>query len=337
LKTRDFYFELPPHLIAQHPLPERTASKMLVYDRKTASIRHDQFIHLPDCLKPGDLLVFNDSKVLQARLFGQKASGGQIEILVERLLSPYVFLAHIRASKTPKPGTMLMINEDVHFIVKGKQNHLYECEAKQPIDRILETLGHVPLPPYIERKALNEDKARYQTIYAKTAGSVAAPTAGLHFDEAILAELKKRNIEMAFTTLHVGAGTFQPVRTETIAEHKMHAEWLEVSQSCCDAVNQAKAAGRRVIAVGSTALRALESAAQDKKLHVFAGETTIFITPGYEFQIIDGLITNFHLPESTLLMMVAAFIGYDNMMKLYQAAIHESYRFFSYGDVSLLT
>lgn len=337
MKTRDFYFELPEHLIAQYPLPHRTASKMLVYDKQTRAIRHEQFAHLPTCLRPGDLLVFNDSKVIQARLFGQKETGGQVEILVDRLLSSHLFLAHIRASKAPKAGARLIIENQLEITVEEKQDSLYRCSVTLPLIDILDSLGHVPLPPYIQRKPDVADKHRYQTIYAQTPGSVAAPTAGLHFDEVMLDTLKNQGIETAFVTLHVGAGTFQPVRVEHLAEHKMHAEWLEVSQSLCDKVNQAKQNGQRVIAVGSTALRALETAAKEGMLYPYAGETSIFITPGYTFQLIDGLLTNFHLPESTLLMMVAALIGYHEAMQLYQTAIQHGYRFFSYGDVSLLT
>jgi S-adenosylmethionine:tRNA ribosyltransferase-isomerase len=377
VKTNDFFFTLPPELIAQHPLEDRTASKMLVYERSTQSTHHDRFANLLDYLKAGDVLVFNDSKVIPARLFGQKATGGQVELLVERLLSPYVFLAHIRASKSPKPGTVLHLSKNIDsqqlgfrlganervegvytqymtdgervcnnaenssaksilVTVQSKQGHLYQCSVEQPLLPILESIGHIPLPPYIQRSAEHEDISRYQTVYAKAKGSVAAPTAGLHFDETVLKKLADHGVEFAFTTLHVGAGTFQPVRSEYISEHQMHSEWMEVSQASCDLINQAKAQGRRIIAVGSTALRTLESAAKSGKLEPYTGETQIFITPGYSFQVVDGLLTNFHLPESTLLMMVAAFIGYAPMMKLYEEAIANEYRFFSYGDVSLL-
>lgn len=336
MKTSDFFFDLPSHLIAQYPLEDRTASKMLVYERATQSTHHDHFTSLLHYLKAGDVLAFNNSKVIPARLFGQKSTGGQVEILVERLLSQYVFLAHIRASKSPKPGTVLHLSKDILATVDIKEGHLYRCTVEQPLLTILDSIGHIPLPPYIQRSAGQDDTHRYQTVYAKEKGSVAAPTAGLHFDEAMLNKLTEHGVEFAFTTLHVGAGTFQPVRTEMISDHQMHSEWMEISKTTSELINTAKAEGRRIIAVGSTALRSLESAAKSGRVEPYSGDTQIFITPGYTFQVVDGLITNFHLPESTLLMMVAAFIGYEPMMKLYKEAVANEYRFFSYGDMSLL-
>ena len=336
MRKSDFYFDLPASLIAQAPLPERSASRMLVYERNTQQTSHKRFQDLPDYLLPGDLLVFNDSKVIPARLFGQKSSGGKVELLIERLLSDKDCLAHIRASKAPRPGTLLQLSSDWSLEVLEKRNDLYHCRASHTLDTILESLGHIPLPPYIARQDEAADKERYQTIYAKYKGSVAAPTAGLHFDPPMFERLKKQGVNIAYTTLHVGAGTFQPVRCDDLNDHQMHAEWFSITEELCHAVAQTKAAGKRVIAVGTTSLRSLESAAVNGVLQPCTRDTSIFIQPGYQLQICDGLLTNFHLPESTLLMLVAAMIGYEPVMNLYQTAITEQYRFFSYGDVSLL-
>ena len=336
LQKSDFYFDLPPALIAQEPLQQRADSKMLVYQRATQTHAHKNFRDLPDYLEPGDLLVFNDSKVIPARMFGHKASGGKVEVFVERMVSEQVCWAHIRASKAPRSGTLINLTPEWTLEVLEKKDGLYLCQASVDLELILESIGHVPLPLYITRQDELADKQRYQTIYAKYKGSVAAPTAGLHFDEDMFARLAEKGVRVAYTTLHVGAGTFQPVRCENLSDHTMHAEWFTISPELCAAVAETRAAGKRVIAVGTTSLRSLESASVDGQLHPCERDTSIFIQPGYEFKICDGLITNFHLPESTLLMLVAALIGYQQVMALYQTAIQEKYRFFSYGDVSLL-
>lgn len=336
MKKQDFHFELPASLIAQYPLPNRSDSRLLTYHRETKHHEHHQFKTISALLNPGDLLVMNDSKVIPARLYGHKSSGGQVELLIERLIEENTFLAHIKASKAPKPGTLIKLACDWQIEVMGRQDDLFECQANGALLVMLNQIGHMPLPPYIQRADTPFDLNRYQTVYAKYEGSVAAPTAGLHFDEAILTALRDKGIRLAFTTLHVGAGTFRPVRTESIYDHKMHREVFSIDEALCEAVRETHAANHRVIAVGTTALRSLESAAQNGLLTPCCRETDIFIYPGYEFKICDGLITNFHLPESTLLMLVAAFIGHHEAMTLYQTAIEHQYRFFSYGDACLL-
>jgi len=334
-KKSDFYFDLPSTLIAQVPLMQRADSRMLVYQRATQTHAHRGFRDLPDYLEPGDLLVFNDSKVIPARLFGHKASGGRVEVFVERILSDHEFWAHIRSSKAPRPGTVIHLSPHWSLEVMEKQQDLYRCRASDVLELILESIGHIPLPLYINRTDEQADKQRYQTIYAQHKGSVAAPTAGLHFDEAMFASLAKKGVHTAFTTLHVGAGTFQPVRCENLNEHTMHSEWFTIGVDLCTAVAETKAAGKRVIAVGTTSLRSLESGTVNGVLQPCTRDTSIFIKPGYRFQICDGLITNFHLPESTLLMLVAALIGYQPTMDMYHIAIARQYRFFSYGDLCL--
>lgn len=337
MKRQDFNFELPPELIAQYPLANRSDSRLLTYHRATTVCEHHLFYELADLLNPGDLLVMNDSRVIPARLYGRKASGGQVELLVERVIGHGEFLAHIKASKSLKPGGVIQLDEQWSITVLGRQDDLFHCLVDGDVDVLLQSIGHVPLPPYITRIDESQDLERYQTVYAKHNGSVAAPTAGLHFDDRVLDRLKQRGVAIAYSTLHVGAGTFRPVRCENISDHKMHAERFTITQSLCDAVNTARAHGGRVIAVGTTALRSLESAAMpDGTLHPCSRDTDIFISPGYSFKLCDGLITNFHLPESTLLMLVSAFIGYDNAMALYRLAIEKQYRFFSYGDATLL-
>lgn len=336
MKRKDFYFELPQALIAQYPPANRTDSRLLVYSRATGQVTHSQFACLPDWLAPGDLLVMNDSKVIPARLYGRKATGGKVELLVERIENFDHFLAHIKASKSLRPGGLITLQKGWQIEIVGRSGDLYACRASGSVHTMLEAIGHVPLPPYITRTDEPLDADRYQTVYATHQGSVAAPTAGLHMDEALLEQLHKKGIQTAFVTLHVGAGTFRPVRAEHIRDHLMHSEQLDVSETLAEAVLRTKAAGGRVIALGTTALRALESAAQDGSLAACRRETQIFIYPGYTFKVCDGLITNFHLPESTLLMLVCAFIGHENAMDLYQQAIDQQYRFFSYGDTSLL-
>lgn len=336
MNKQDFHFHLPPELIAQYPLEERSASRLLIYNRKTKEQGHYQFKDIVDFLHPGDLLVMNDSKVIPARLFGHKLTGGKVELLVERILDAYTFLAHIKASKALKAGGIIRLDQGEKLEVLGREEDLFICKANTAILELLNASGHIPLPLYITRQDEHLDKERYQTIYAKNAGSVAAPTAGLHFDESMISALTAKGVNIGYLTLHIGAGTFRPVRCERIEEHKMHSEHFKLSPELAAAVNETKALGNRVIAVGTTALRSLESAAQEGIVTSCSRDTDIFIYPGYQFKICDALITNFHLPESTLIMLVAAFIGHKEAMSLYQEAINKKYRFFSYGDSSLL-
>lgn len=336
MNTQDFYFDLPPELIAQYPLKDRSDSRLLIYNRQTEEYGHYRFREIADFLQPGDLLVMNDSKVIPARLYGHKVTGGKVELLVERITGDFTFLAHIKASKSLKSGGLIYLDAGKHLEILERRDDLFLCKASQNVLELLNGLGHIPLPPYITRKDELLDKDRYQTVYAKFDGSVAAPTAGLHFDEAVLNSIHARGINVAYVTLHVGAGTFRPVRSERIQDHKMHSEHFMVSSELCDAVMAAKSRGNRVIAIGTTALRSLESAATKGELSPCSRDTDIFIYPGYQFKICDGLMTNFHLPESSLLMLVSAFIGHKQAMALYQEAIGKGYRFFSYGDTSLL-
>ncbi|MEE4360761.1 MAG: tRNA preQ1(34) S-adenosylmethionine ribosyltransferase-isomerase QueA [Pseudomonadales bacterium] len=345
MQRSDFAFHLPDELIAQAPLTERSASRLLVLEGTDGSLRHGQFRNLPDLLAPGDLVVFNDTRVIPARLFGVKESGGRVEVLVERVLPGHRVLAQVRASKSPKPGTRLVLGADrgapVTVTMRERQDDLYllQFPETEPVEAVLEAAGHVPLPPYIRREDEAEDRDRYQTVYARAPGAVAAPTAGLHFTAEILEALEARGIASAFVTLHVGAGTFQPVRVEDLATHRMHSEQLVVSEATVAAIRACRARGGRVVAVGTTVVRALESAAREGAAGVpdsAAGETEIFIYPGYRFRVIDGLITNFHLPESTLIMLVAAFATREHVLGAYAAAVAERYRFFSYGDAMLV-
>ncbi len=330
----DFDFELPETLIAQYPLEKRSASKLLVVHDEQLTDSH--FDHLIDYLDKDDLLVFNNTKVLKARFFGTKATGGKIEILIERILDSRTALAKIRASKSPKDNSTLFIDGQLEVTVQGRQDEFYILHFPSDIFAILEQYGHLPLPPYIERAADAYDETRYQTVFAREPGAVAAPTAGLHFDEELLDRLERKGVRIAYLTLHVGAGTFQPVRNENLSEHKMHTEWYTIPQETVDAVRTAKAAGRKVVAVGTTSLRALESASRTGQLVAGSNETDLFITPGYRFRTVDHLVTNFHLPKSTLLMLVSAFAGYERIRKAYAHAIARRYRFFSYGDAMLL-
>jgi S-adenosylmethionine:tRNA ribosyltransferase-isomerase len=332
MHRQDFHFDLPPELIAQHPAAERGGSRLLLLDGADGTRRDLQFRDLPGLLRRGDLLVFNDTRVIPARLFGRKESGGQVEVLVERLIGECHVLAHVRASKSPKPGSWLTLEEALEVEMVARAGDLFELRFPGPALALLKQYGRMPLPPYIERDAADQDGERYQTVYARREGAVAAPTAGLHFDDAMLAQLAAQGIECAFITLHVGAGTFQPVRVDDIRAHVMHHEYLEVSAETCAAIAATRARGGRVVAVGTTVVRSLESAARGGALEPFAGETDIFIYPGYEFRVVDALLTNFHLPESTLLMLVSAFAGYENVMAAYRHAVAERYRFFSYGD-----
>jgi S-adenosylmethionine:tRNA ribosyltransferase-isomerase len=340
----DFDFDLPPELIAQTALPERSASRLLEVDglATPAHLVDRRFAELPECIAAGDLLVFNDTKVLKARFLGQKASGGKIEVLVERLSGARTALAQIRASKSPAPGTTLRLADAFDVTVGERVEPFYTLHFPDDCLTLIEQFGRLPLPPYIEHDPDATDETRYQTVFAQNPGAVAAPTAGLHFDDALLARLAEHGVERATLTLHVGAGTFQPVRVENLAEHKMHSEWYQLPQTLVDRIAETKARGNRVIAVGTTSMRALEAAARDaeaagRPLAATAAETDIFITPGYRFRVVDRLVTNFHLPKSTLLMLVSAFAGIETIRAAYRHAIEERYRFFSYGDAMLLT
>ncbi|MCW9024485.1 MAG: tRNA preQ1(34) S-adenosylmethionine ribosyltransferase-isomerase QueA [Gammaproteobacteria bacterium] len=344
MQLKQFYYDLPPELIAQYPAAERSASRLLCLDGSTGQLSDRQFSDLPELLQAGDLLVMNNTRVIPARLFGQKQTGGKIEVLVERVLDAHRVLAHVRSSKSPKAGAQLVFEDSVQAEVLGRQDDLFELEfidtasSNRSVLDILDAQGHMPLPPYIERADEKHlDRERYQTVYAKKEGAVAAPTAGLHFTDELFDKIKAQGIELAYVTLHVGAGTFQPVRVENIAEHKMHAEWIEVSDEVCQQVEATRARGGRIIAIGTTSVRSLETAALSGKIQPFSGDTDIFITPGYKFNVVDALVTNFHLPESTLLMLVSAFAGYDHVMQAYQHAIEQRYRFFSYGDAMFIT
>jgi S-adenosylmethionine:tRNA ribosyltransferase-isomerase len=333
----DFDFALPPELIAQHPAPERSASRLL--DGRAWPPADRIFRELPALLNPGDLLVFNDTRVIKARLYGAKASGGAVEALVERVLPGHEVWAHLRASKSPKPGSIVRFAEAFDAEVLGRggpDDGLFHLRFPEDPLVLLERHGHVPLPPYITHADSEDDARRYQTVFAAKPGAVAAPTAALHFDDGVLAALRERGIGTAQVTLHVGAGTYQPVRTENLAEHKMHSEWFEVGADTVAAIERTQAAGGRVVAVGTTTLRALESAAVSGQLVAGSRDTDIFITPGFSFRVVDVLITNFHLPKSTLMMLVSAFAGHEHIMALYRHAIEQRYRFFSYGDAMLL-
>jgi S-adenosylmethionine:tRNA ribosyltransferase-isomerase len=338
LRKSDFHYELPPELIAQAPLPERSASRLLVLDAAAERMEDRRMAELPDLLRPGDLLVFNDTRVLPARLRGRKDSGGEVEILVERLLGGQAFKAQVRASKSPKPGGGIELDAGGRLEVQGRDGEFYLLRAvgPEPVERMLLRAGRMPLPPYIQREAEASDDSRYQTLFARQPGAVAAPTAGLHFDQALLAALAARGVHTDTITLHVGAGTFQPLRADDLREHRMHSEWLNVGAGLVERIRRTRAAGGRVIAVGTTVVRALESASRGGTLAPFAGETSIFIFPGYHISSVDALITNFHLPESTLLMLVSAFAGRERVLAAYRHAVNERYRFFSYGDAMLI-
>ena len=338
MRRTDFHYELPPGLIAQHPLPERSASRLLCLDGNTGALTDRGFRELPGLLEEGDLLVFNDTRVVPARLHGRKETGGAVEFLIERLLDEHTALVHARASKPWRPGMRALFSDGVEARVLEREGELLKVEF--PGVKLLDFLhahGHVPLPPYIARDDEGEDRERYQTVYARVPGAVAAPTAGLHFDAATLEALRQRGVESAYVTLHVGAGTFQPVREDDIRDHKMHREYLEVPAETCKAVAAAKGRGKRVIAVGTTAVRSLEAAAADGTLQPMGGETTLFIYPGYAFRVVDAMVTNFHLPESTLLMLVCAFAGREPVLAAYRHAVEHGYRFFSYGDAMFVT
>ena len=344
MKVSDFSFQLPNELIARHPMPDRSASRLLSLDGQTGILNHLHFSDIVDLINADDLLIFNDTRVIPARMFGEKETGGKIEVLVERVLDNKSFLAHVRSSKSPKPGCKLRLENSVDALMVARHGPLFEIhiDNDKNVFDILDDIGHMPLPPYIDRPDEDADKERYQTVYNKNPGAVAAPTAGLHFDQKILDQLQAKGADLAFVTLHVGAGTFQPVKVENVLEHQMHSEYAQVSQEVVDKINATKKKGGRVIAVGTTSVRSIESAAQatlaqGKELAPYFSETDIFIYPGYEFQLIDAMVTNFHLSESTLLMLVSAFSGKENIENAYKVAINEKYRFFSYGDAMFLT
>ncbi|MDG2944227.1 tRNA preQ1(34) S-adenosylmethionine ribosyltransferase-isomerase QueA [Exercitatus varius] len=350
----DFHFDLPNELIARYPKPDRTSSRLLQLNGENGEIFHRTFSDIIDLIHEGDLLVFNNTRVIPARMYGRKISGGKVEVLVERILTETTFLAHVRSSKAPKIGVELVLGEDklgegkgVKVMMIGRQDALFElkiAEKSTALLDVLQKIGHMPLPPYIDRPDEEADQERYQTVYNKVPGAVAAPTAGLHFDDELLARLKAKGVNFAFVTLHVGAGTFQPVRVDNIEDHRMHAEYAEVPQDTVDTVLATKNAGKRVIAVGTTSVRSIESAAlaaeekgSQNLLEPYFSDTSIFIYPGKKFRVIDCLITNFHLPESTLIMLVSAFAGYKNTMNAYKSAVENRYRFFSYGDAMFIT
>ena len=343
MRTQDFDFYLPEHLIAQHPTANRTASRLLHLNAPANEITDRQFIALPTLIEAGDLLVLNDTRVIKARLFGQKASGGAVEVMIERVINAHCAYAHVRASRSPKVGSTILLADALTVTVTARHDDLFELQFAGEIDvyTLLEQHGALPLPPYITHTPTLDDEARYQTVFAKHLGAVAAPTAGLHFDDNTLNTLSAQGVNIAYVTLHVGAGTFQPVREDDVSQHKMHSELYHIPAATTALVAEAKEQGKRVIAVGTTALRALESAAiptqhGDYALNVGDNETSIFITPGYTFKIVDRLLTNFHLPKSTLMMLVSAFAGSENIKRAYAHAIAQEYRFFSYGDAMLI-
>jgi S-adenosylmethionine:tRNA ribosyltransferase-isomerase len=341
MRLSDFDYQLPDELIAQHPATERSGSRLLGLLAGESTPRDLSFRDLPSLLREGDLLVFNNTRVMQARLFGHKVSGGRVELLIERILAPDIALAHLRASKSPKAGGKILVGrgeENCSLYVDGRTDDLFRLRLeKGDFHTLMQTHGHMPLPPYITRRDEVVDKDRYQTIYGEHLGAVAAPTAGLHFDQRMLHDLMERGVEQVQLTLHVGAGTFQPVRNEDLDAHVMHSEFVEVDQTVCDKVRETRARGGRVVAVGTTSVRSLEAASSSGEIAPFKGDTRLFIRPGYRFSSVDAVITNFHLPKSTLLMLVAAFAGYERIMSAYRHAVDRRYRFFSYGDAMLLT
>ena len=354
MRVSDFNFNLPDELIARYPKTERKTSRLLQLNGQSGELKHGHFADVLDLINEGDLVIFNNTRVIPARMFGRKITGGKLEVLVERMLDQHSCLAHVRSSKAPKEGAEIILGEDklgegngVSMKMVARHNTLFELELMDKSRTLLEVLqevGHIPLPPYIDRPDEDADKERYQTVYNKVPGAVAAPTAGLHFDDELMAQLKAKGVNFAFVTLHVGAGTFQPVRVEKLEDHEMHSEYAEVPQDVVDAILATKAKGKRVIAVGTTSVRSVESAAlaaeenhADQIITPFFSDTSIFIYPGKKFRVVDCLITNFHLPESTLIMLVSAFAGYDHTMNAYKEAVTNQYRFFSYGDAMFIT
>lgn len=343
MKTSDFNFELPDELIARYPMAERSASRLLCLNGENGGLAHHIFRDIESMLEAGDLLVFNNTKVIPARLYGEKESGGKLEALIERVLGEHEALAHIKCSRSPKPGQTIYLGgskeNGTAVEVLGRKEALFHLKfcGDKPLLALLDDVGHMPLPPYMERDDAEEDKERYQTVYAEKPGAVAAPTAGLHFDDALMARLKDKGVNFAYVTLHVGAGTFQPVKVDDVTNHQMHSEYIEVSAEVVNAVKTTRANGKRVIAVGTTSVRSLESASQQGEIAEFYDDSEIFIYPGYQFRSVDAMITNFHLPESTLIMLVSAFAGKEYVMAAYEQAINEQYRFYSYGDAMFVT
>lgn len=342
MKLSDFHFDLPPELIANFPAEHRTGSRLLHLKGQTGEVAHRQFTDLLSLVKPGDLMIFNNTKVIPARLHGQKASGGKVEVLVERVLDSQHVLAHVRANKSPKPGNQLILEGHVEVEMVERQDDLFKLKFNGTDDVLsaLEKHGHIPLPPYIERDDQQSDRDRYQTVYGKTPGAVAAPTAGLHFDEEFLQAIQDKGVRIEYVTLHVGAGTFLPVRVDDVETHKMHSEYAQLESHVADSIRETKANGGRIIAVGTTSVRTLESAARgcsdEEVIAPMADETDIFIYPGYEFKVVDAMVTNFHLPESTLIMLVSAFAGKAHILNAYNEAVANRYRFFSYGDAMFI-
>lgn len=346
MKVSDFEYHLPPRLIAHYPAESRSESRLLHLDMTNGALRHHVFKQLIDLVNPGDLLIFNDTKVIPARLFGHKESGGRFEALIERVVDDNQLITQIKLSKAAKPGTKLYFEskdggttDPVSALVIGREEDFYRIKFPGEVDlgEVFARIGHIPLPPYIKRKDKEVDAERYQTVYARHDGAVAAPTAGLHFDQPLLDALAQKGVEQAFITLHVGSGTFQPIRVDAVTDHKMHNEWIDVNQSVVDKIKACKDRGGRVIAVGTTSVRSLESCAQGRPLSAYQGETDIFIYPGFEFKVVDGMITNFHLPGSSLVMLVSAFASREAILGAYAEAISQEYRFFSYGDAMLIT
>ena len=354
MRVSDFHFDLPDELIARYPKEERASCRLLTLDGEQGTLGHGTFTDVLDLINEGDLLIFNNTRVIPARMFGCKASGGKLEVLVERVLDEQHCLAHIRSSKSPKEGTELFLGEDklgegqgIKVVMTGRQGALFELQLVEPHSAwlaVLQQIGHMPLPPYIDRPDEEADQECYQTVYSKVPGAVAAPTAGLHFDDLLLDKLRAKGVNFEFVTLHVGAGTFQPVRVDNIEEHIMHAEYVELSQEVCNAIIETKKAGKRVIAVGTTSVRSIETAALSAEengnpdlIEPYFSDTSIFIYPGKKFRVVDALITNFHLPESTLIMLVSAFAGFTHTMNAYKSAVENRYRFFSYGDAMFIT
>ncbi|GAA3910890.1 tRNA preQ1(34) S-adenosylmethionine ribosyltransferase-isomerase QueA [Litoribacillus peritrichatus] len=344
MEVSKFHFDLPKELIASQPLKQRSASRLLQLDTESGQCVHGNFTDIEQLLNPGDLLVFNNTKVIPARLFGQKESGGKIEVLVERVIDDRNVLAHVRSNRSPKAGARILLEGQQWIEVTGREGALFKLQFDDQgvsVLDALEALGHMPLPPYMEREDQLEDRERYQTVYAEKPGAVAAPTAGLHFDQDLLEKLSDKGVEFGYVTLHVGAGTFQPVKVDHVDDHVMHSEYIEVDEVLCQQVIDCKARGGRVIAVGTTSVRSLESACwkstlPNSQIAPYFGETDIFIYPGYQWNLVDAMVTNFHLPESTLIMLVSAFAGYENIMFAYDEAVKERYRFFSYGDAMFL-
>jgi len=338
MKKSDFYYDLPEALIAQKPLAERSASRLLCLDKVNDSIKDKQFVDFLELLNADDLLVLNNTKVIPARLFAHKQTGGKLEILIERVLDDWQFLAHVRSSKSPKAGAIIDLEQGFQCEMLGRVDDLFHLQIKgdKPLADVLTQVGHMPLPPYITRADDMNDQTRYQTVFAEQSGAVAAPTAGLHFDDQMMAKIKAKGVRIAFVTLHVASGTFRPVKVDDLTEHIMHKEYFSVPDVTVEAVKQAKNRGGRVIAIGTTAVRSLESASQSGALQACSGDTDLFITPGYSFKSVDAMVTNFHLPESTLLMLVSAFAGYERIKNVYQHAISQQYRFFSYGDAMFI-